>query len=111
MVVRETCPACGSERYKRNGRIHTGTQNYQCKGCGRAEDVSDLLIACQTDPPNSYRLTNRPITKSCMRSVLEKQIVRRTNRLIRVRKLICLLSIFCVLAFPTVCCSVSTCRS
>src|SRR5436309_15555171 len=35
-----------------------------------------------------------PITKSCMRSVLEKQIVRRTNRLIRVRKLMCLLSIF-----------------
>ena len=75
------------------------------------EDVSDLLIACQTDTPNSYRLTNRPITKSCMRSVLEKQIVRRTNRLIRVRKLICLLSIFCVFAFPTVCCLVSTCRS
>jgi len=32
---------------------------------------------------------------------LEKQIVRRTNRLIRVRKLMCLLSIFWVFAFPT----------
>jgi hypothetical protein len=40
-----------------------------------------------------------------MRSVFEKQIVRRTNRLIRVRKLMCLLSIFRVFAFPTVCCS------
>jgi hypothetical protein len=40
-----------------------------------------------------------------MRSVFEKQSVRRTNRLIRVRKLMCLLSIFCVCAFPTVCCS------
>ncbi len=40
----------------------------------------------------------RPITKSCIVVVLEKQIVRRTNRLIRVRKLMCLLSIFlCVL--------------
>jgi hypothetical protein len=39
------------------------------------------------------------------------QIIRRTNLLIRVRKLICLLSIFCVFAFPTVCCSASTCRS
>ena len=43
--------------------------------------------------------------------IFEKQIVRRTNRLIRVRKLMCLLSIFCVWAFPTVCCSASTCRS
>src|SRR4030095_9109052 len=77
----------------------------------REEDVSDLLIACQTDTPNSYRLTNRPITKSCMRSVLEKQIVRRTNRLIRVRMLMCLLSIFWVFAFPTVCCSASRYRS
>jgi hypothetical protein len=36
-----------------------------------------------------------------MCSVLEKQIVRRTNRLIRVRKLMGLLSIFWVFAFPT----------
>jgi hypothetical protein len=46
---------------------------------------------------------NSPITKSCICSVLEKQIVRRTNRLIRVRKLMCLLSIFWVFASPTVC--------
>jgi hypothetical protein len=45
-----------------------------------------------------------PITKSCMRSVFEKQIVRRTNRLIRVRKLMCLLSIFCVCAFRVLLC-------
>jgi hypothetical protein len=36
--------------------------------------------------PNSYRLINSPITKSCIRCVLEKQIVRRANRLIQVRK-------------------------
>ena len=35
MVVRETCPACGSERFKRNGHIHTGKQNNQCNKCGR----------------------------------------------------------------------------
>src|SRR2546425_10066481 len=75
------------------------------------EGVSDLLISCQTGTPNSYRLINSPMTKSCMRSVLEKQIVRRTSRLIRVHKLMCLLSIFWVFAFPTVCCSASTCRS
>src|SRR5437870_3685107 len=65
------------------------------------EGVSDLLITCQTAIPNSCRLIKSPITKSCMRSVLEKQIVRRTNRLIRVRKFMCLLSIFWVCAFPT----------
>jgi len=35
MVVRETCPVCGSERFKRNGHIHTGKQNNQCNKCGR----------------------------------------------------------------------------
>src|SRR5262249_44516895 len=83
----------------------------KCAKESAGEGVSDLLILHQTDTPNSYRLIKRPITKSCMRSVLEKQIVRRTNRLIRVRKLMCLLSIFWVFAFPTVCCSASTCRS
>ena len=72
-----------------------------CMRNAQKECVSDLLITCQTDTPNSYRLIKRSITKSCMCSVLEKQIVRRTNRLIRVRKFICLLSIFWVFAFPT----------
>ena len=49
-----------------------------------------MLISHQMDRPNSSRLIKSPITKSCMRSVLEKQIVRRTNRLIRARKLVCL---------------------
>jgi hypothetical protein len=31
--------------------------------------------------PNSYRLTNSPMTRSCICSVFEKQIVRRTSRL------------------------------
>ena len=35
MMVREACPACGAERYKRNGHTHTGKQNHQCKACGR----------------------------------------------------------------------------
>ncbi len=36
-----------------------------------------------------------------MRSVLEKHNVRRINRLIRVRRLMCLLSIFWVFSLPT----------
>src|SRR5436309_12131438 len=35
MVVREACPACGSQQFKKNGHIHTGKQNHQCKDCGR----------------------------------------------------------------------------
>jgi hypothetical protein len=64
-------------------------------------DVSQVLIPDQTGCPNSYRLMKSPITRSCMRSVLEKHIVRRTSRLIRVRRWICLLSIFCVFSLPT----------
>jgi insertion element IS1 protein InsB len=28
------CPKCGSLKYKRNGHIHNGKQNHQCKDCG-----------------------------------------------------------------------------
>ena len=36
MSNREACPQCGSRDDKRNGRIHTGKQNYKCKTRGRA---------------------------------------------------------------------------
>jgi transposase-like protein len=35
MVVREACPACGSQHRKKHGHIHHGKQNHQCKACGR----------------------------------------------------------------------------
>ena len=35
MVIRDVCPRCQSPRYKKNGRIHNGTQHHQCKDCGR----------------------------------------------------------------------------
>ena len=35
MVVRETCPACGANRYKKNGHTRHGKQNHQCQACGR----------------------------------------------------------------------------
>ena len=89
------------ETYKRFGREAFLVKKVEEVEQVNLEGVSDLLVACQTGIPNSYRLIKRPITRSCMRSVLEKQIVRRTNRLIRVRRLICLLSIFCVFSLPT----------
>jgi insertion element IS1 protein InsB len=35
MVVRDACPACGSQDFTQNGPIHTGKQNPPCKACGR----------------------------------------------------------------------------
>ena len=35
MVVRDACPACGSNRYKKNGHTRHGKQNHQWKTCGR----------------------------------------------------------------------------
>jgi insertion element IS1 protein InsB len=35
MVIRDICPQCQSLKYKKNGHIHNGKQNYQCKDCGR----------------------------------------------------------------------------
>jgi hypothetical protein len=37
---------------------------------------------------------NNPITRSCLKTVLEKQIVLRAKRLIRARKFRCLFSVF-----------------
>jgi insertion element IS1 protein InsB len=35
MIIRDGCPQCRSPKYKKNGHIHNGKQNYQCKDCGR----------------------------------------------------------------------------
>src|SRR5262245_27961334 len=35
MSIREACPECGSQLFKKNGHIHNGKQNHQCKTCGR----------------------------------------------------------------------------
>ena len=35
MVIKDLCPRCQSPKYKKNGHIHNGKQNYQCHNCGR----------------------------------------------------------------------------
>ncbi len=35
MSVRDACPECGSQLFKKNGHIHNGKQNHQCQACGR----------------------------------------------------------------------------
>jgi transposase-like protein len=34
-VVRDACPECESQQFKKNGPIHNGKQNHQGKKCGR----------------------------------------------------------------------------
>src|SRR5712691_2288780 len=46
---------------------------------------------------------NKPMTRSCISTEREKQMVFRTKRLIRARNVVCLRSIFWVCCFPTVC--------
>jgi hypothetical protein len=84
----------GHDRQGNMGRVLRVVEDGLHGGLKSGEDVSQVLIPDHRGCPNSYRLMNNPITRSCMRSVLEKQIVRRTSRLIRVRRLMCLLSIF-----------------
>jgi len=35
MITRDIGPQCQSPKYNKNGHIHNGKQNYQCKDCGR----------------------------------------------------------------------------
>ena len=42
MGVRDACPACGSNRYKKNGHTRHGKQNHQCKTCGRQLTANPL---------------------------------------------------------------------
>jgi insertion element IS1 protein InsB len=50
MVLRVTCPTCGSTAFKKNGHIHNGKQNHQCKDCGRqfVQCCEQYLIAEDT---------------------------------------------------------------
>src|SRR5918999_1712428 len=35
MLIQDVCPRYKSPKYKKNGHIHNGKQNHQCKDCGR----------------------------------------------------------------------------
>jgi len=61
---------------------------------GRCFRVADR---CQMRSPHASRWMTRPITRSCLVVVLEKPMVRRTRRVIRVRRLRCVRSLSVVL--------------
>ncbi len=50
VILKLTCPSCGSEDIVKNGRIHNGKQNFKCKACNRqfVEDPQNKRIAQPT---------------------------------------------------------------
>src|SRR5262252_4923507 len=62
-----------------------------------------------TARPKAYRLTNKPMTMSCICVDFEKQMVLRTKRLMRVRSVRCFRSIFWVCRLPGQCTSGARC--
>jgi IS1 family transposase len=49
MIIPESCPACGSTRYKKNGHTRHGKQNHFCKNCERqfSADAEHLFISAK----------------------------------------------------------------
>ena len=49
MVIPESCPACGSTRYKKNGHTRHGKQHHLCKKCERqfSAGAANRLIAAE----------------------------------------------------------------
>ena len=61
--------------------------------------------------PHAERLMKRPLTTACLVVVVDKPLVRRTRRVIRVRPWMCWRSMVGVCCLPTVCGSGVMCRS
>ncbi len=71
MIVREACPACGSTEVKKNGPIHNGKQNHQCKACGRqfVADAIDRIIPHEQRPLMAHLLRERLSLRGICRAV------------------------------------------
>jgi insertion element IS1 protein InsB len=63
MVIREVCPRCKSDKYKKNGHIHNGKRNHHCHDCGR-QFVQSF---------EQYRITDDK------RSLIERLLVERIS--------------------------------
>jgi insertion element IS1 protein InsB len=71
MIVREACPTCGSTGFKKNGQIHSGQQNHQCKACGRqfVADAIDRIIAHEQRTLIEHLLRERISLRGICRAV------------------------------------------
>jgi hypothetical protein len=72
MVIRDVCPRCQSPKYKKNGHIHNGKQNHQCKDCGRrfvdgfeqylVSDETRSLVDARGPRPRAWALVSRRVS-------------------------------------------------
>jgi insertion element IS1 protein InsB len=71
MVVRDACPECGSDRYKKNGHTRHGKQNHQCKACERqfVATAEDRIIADEQRTLIEHLLRERISLRGICRAV------------------------------------------
>jgi insertion element IS1 protein InsB len=71
MVVRDACPGCGSIQFKKNGHIHSGKQNHQCKACGRqfVASAEERIIADEQRTLIEHLLRERISLRGICRAV------------------------------------------
>src|SRR5919205_1934592 len=71
MVTPESCPACGSTRYKKNGHTRHSKQNYQCKNCERqfSAGAANRLIAAERRAEIANLLRERISLRGICRAV------------------------------------------
>ena len=71
MVIPESCPACGSTRYKKNGHTRQGKQNHLCKNCERqfSAGAENLLIAAERRTEIANLLRERLSLRGICRAV------------------------------------------
>lgn len=71
MVVKDTCSACGANRYKKNGHTRHGRQNHQCKACGRqcTADALDRSIVSEQRMQIAHLLRERLSLRGICRTV------------------------------------------
>jgi IS1 family transposase/transposase-like protein len=71
MVIPESCPACGSTRYKKNGYTHHGKQNHLCKNCERqfSAGTANRLIAAERRAEIEHLLRERLSLRGICRAV------------------------------------------
>src|SRR5215475_8413305 len=71
MVIPESCPACGSTRYKKNGHTRHGKQHHRCKNCERqlSAGADNLLMAAERRTEMAKLLRERLSLRRMCRAV------------------------------------------
>jgi insertion element IS1 protein InsB len=71
MVIRDAGPGCGSPQFKKNGHIHNGKQNHQCKVCGRqfVASAEDHIVSGEERTVIEHLLRERISLRGICRAV------------------------------------------